>query len=485
MLLEGANGFYFWFSVQKYRLYLRRLSGVSQQQSNLNNSFMSPQESAFGATSINGIDLQTLSASGQLSAQSLARLQAAGLGGSTAKAGMPMPLVEQKNLFSFENSKLRFGEGQMQHLSSSSKPMNLLHGIPTNMEPKQFANLHQSTQSLGKLNMRVNASAAQRSPLLMQMAQSQPRGQNQMLNENNTNSHVTRFSSSSVQTIGPNGISNGVLGNGIADTSNITPAYNPVPQRTPLLSFPMNQTNEMSVSSFPLRSTPGISGIGTKGMFHEEGTLGIKGSVGFVPSNDIFNELHQKSHDWDLTNTGLTYDASQRANPLQGNSIDVSPSVLGHQGFSSIQQAAQNKDATLIGQALISIGEGMSQGNLQNVGQHLNTLLVNNSVRVKTESIPDPSNEIHLFPEQFGQEDLMSALLKQVGSSFLSVDPKYLCFLIVLLYKQFNFLSCISGSMKALDRLKMSLILMGTPLTTFRCRTDPVNSLSNCSRQCK
>ncbi|KAJ1407705.1 Signal transduction response regulator, receiver domain [Sesbania bispinosa] len=362
--------------LQKYRLYLRRVSGVSQQQSNFNNSFISSQDSTFGATSINGIDLQTLPVAGQLQAQSLAKLQAAGLGRSLAKAGISMPLVEQKNLFSFENSKLRFGEGQLQNLSSS-KPMNFLHGIPTNMEPKQFANLHQSTQSLGNFNMRFNASAAQRSPLLMQITQSQPRG------------------------------------NGIADTSNITSAYNPVPQRSSLLSFPMNQTTEMPVSSFPLRSTPGVSSITTKGMFHEEvGTSGIKGSSGFAPSYDIFNELHQKSHDWDLPNTGLTYDASQHANPLQSN-IDDSPSTLVHQGFSSIQHTGQNRDATLIGKAMISIDEGMNQGNLQNVGQDLNSLLVDNSVRIKAESNPDPSSQINLFSEPYGQEDLMSALLKQ------------------------------------------------------------------------
>ncbi|XP_057430148.1 two-component response regulator ARR2-like isoform X2 [Lotus japonicus] len=382
--------------LQKYRLYLRRVSGVSQPQNNLNSSFISPYESAYNASSINGIDLQTISA------HSLAKLQA-GLGRSTAKVGVPMPLVEQKNLFSFENSKLRFGEGQLQHMSSN-KPMNLLHGIPTNMEPKQFAHWHQSTQSLGNLNMRFNASAAQRNPFLMQMNHSQPRGQ--MLGEN-TGSHITRFPSSLVQPSGPNGISNGAIENGITDTNNITP------QRSSLLSFPMNQTTDISASSFPLRSTPGISNITTKGMFHEEVTLGTKGSGGFFPSYDIFNELHQKSHDWDPTNSGLTYDASQHTNPLQG-SFDVLPSILGHQDFSSAQQTAENRDTTLIGKGMVSMGDSMNLGNLQNVGQHhLNTSLIDNSARVKAEKFPDPSSQNNLFLEQYGQDDLLSELLKQ------------------------------------------------------------------------
>ena len=155
-------------------------------------------------------------------------------------------------------------------------------------------------------------------------------------------------------------------------------------------------------------------------MFHEEGTSGIKGPGGFVQGYDMFNELHhQKSHDWDLTNTGMTYDAAHHANPLQGN-IDVSPSVLVHQSFPSMQQTVQNRDTTSIGKAMFSTGEGMHQSNLQNVGQHHNNLLLDNSVRVKAERIPDPSCQINnLFADQYGQEDLVSAFLKQVGPSFL------------------------------------------------------------------
>ncbi|XP_014499068.1 two-component response regulator ARR2 [Vigna radiata var. radiata] len=408
--------------LQKYRLYLRRLSGVSQQQGNLTNSFINSQEATFGATSINGIDLQTLSVAGQLPAQSLAKLQAAALGRTTAKAGVSMPLSDQKNLFSFESPRLRFAEGSLHHLSNS-KPMNLLHGIPTNMEPKQLVTLHQSNQTLGNLNMRVSTPAAQNNPLLMQMARSQPRGQ--MLSEN-ADSHATRFPSSLVQPTVPNSISNGVLGNRITGSSNITSAYNTVPQNSSLLNFPINQTNEMSVGNFPLRSTPGITSIPTKAMFHEEGTSSITGPGGFVSSYDMFNELHhQKSHDWDLTSTGITYDSSQHANPLQGN-IDVSPSVLVHQGFPCLQQqSVQTRDSNSIGKPLFCTGEAIHQSNLQNVSQHLNNL-VDSSVRVKAETFPDPSSQINnLFSDQYGQEDLVTAFLKQqegVGPSDHDLD---------------------------------------------------------------
>ncbi|KAL6324836.1 hypothetical protein AAG906_018363 [Vitis piasezkii] len=146
-----------------------------------NNSFMGPQEATFGPiSSLNGLDLQTLAVAGQLPTQSLATLQAAGFDRSTGKSGLPMPLVDQRNLFSFEALKFIYGEGQQQQqqLSNSSKQMNLLHGILTTMEPKQLATLRQSAQSFRSINMQVNAHGNDSSSLLMQMAQPQTRTHN-------------------------------------------------------------------------------------------------------------------------------------------------------------------------------------------------------------------------------------------------------------------------------------------------------------------
>ncbi|XP_058757869.1 two-component response regulator ARR2-like isoform X2 [Vicia villosa] len=398
--------------LQKYRLYLRRLSGVSQHQ---NNSFLSPQEASFGTiSSMNGLDLQTLAAAGQLPAQSLATLQAAGLGRSAVKSGLPMPLMDQRNLFSFENPRLRFGEGQQQ-LLSNNKPTNLLHGVPTNMEPKQLANLHQSAaQSLGNLNMRVPGTSPQGNPLLMQMPQqSQPRGQ--MLSEN-ISPRIPRLPNLLGQSTVSNGISDGLLGrNGIASSSR-GPSFNSVPQSSMFFNSPMNQSTEMSVTSFPLGSTPGISSITTKGTFQPEVNSGIKGSAGF-PSYDIFNELnHQKPRDWGMTNPGLTYDSSQHANPLHGN-IDVSPSVLVRQGqgYSSTPQNGHNRDNSLIGKSPFSLGESSEQGNFQNGVQNFNPLVENSTRVIKSEMVPDASSQTNLFPDHYGQEDLMSVLLKQEG----------------------------------------------------------------------
>ncbi|XVF28250.1 hypothetical protein REPUB_Repub15cG0013400 [Reevesia pubescens] len=398
--------------LQKYRLYLRRLSGVSQHQSNLNNSFMNPQEATFGPlSSLNGLDLQTLAATGQLPAQSLATLQAAGLGRSTPKSGISMPLVDQRNIFSFENPKLRFGEGQQQHMNNN-KQINLLHGIPTTMEPKQLASLHHTAQSIGNINIQVTshgAQSGQNNSLLMQMAQPQARGQ--ILNDS-TFGHAPRLPSSMGQPILSNGIAANVSTRNEIPENIRAPGYNAVSQTSSMMNFPMNHASELPGNSFPLGSTSGISSLTSKGAFQEDVNSEIKGPVRFMPSYDIFNDLNQhKLQNWELQNVGITFDASQHSNSLQGN-LDLTQSVLVQQGFSSGQENGQNRSAAAVSKAMFSAGDGTEHVNAQNVNQHLNSLLADNTIRVKSETVADASTA-NLFPDHFGQEDLMSALLKQ------------------------------------------------------------------------
>lgn len=123
--------------LQKYRLYLRRLSGSHNYGS---------------MTSFNGVDFQALSSGGQL--------QPAVLGRSTnTKSPISVPIMDQRNIFNFENPKL-------------------LHGIPTNMEPKQFVGLQQSRQlSYNGVNNQI----------LIPIG-----GQTQIHNRSNINHHLSR-----------------------------------------------------------------------------------------------------------------------------------------------------------------------------------------------------------------------------------------------------------------------------------------------------
>ncbi|XP_042484211.1 two-component response regulator ARR2 [Macadamia integrifolia] len=418
--------------LQKYRLYLRRLSEVSQHQSGVNTPFMGPQEANFRSiSSLDGMELQALAVSGQLPPQSLASLQA-GLGRTTTTTGVTMPTVDQRNIFGPEISKLRFGSGQQ--LSNSSKQVNLLPGLPTSMEPKQLPRPHQSAQSFGSVGLQVNEGTStflnlptslrttlsndmhgvhgnHGSPLMMQMTQSQMRGQS--LNE-----IVGGRASGIPPTIGQQIFSNESFSQALNRNRTIingrSAACNPVSQVSPVVDFSMNHMTELPGNSFPLASATEVSTLTSTGMFQEGGNMGLKGSRGYAPSYDIFNELHQpKTQDWELQNVGLNFEASQHLNSIIQSNRDHAQSVMGSQGFASNMKNGQNMNMHIVGNSLVSSGEANEHGNTENSAQRPNNPLVDNSFRVKSEVTPDLSCEPLFIPDHFGQDDLMSALLKQ------------------------------------------------------------------------
>ncbi|XP_048496665.1 two-component response regulator ARR2 isoform X3 [Beta vulgaris subsp. vulgaris] len=401
--------------LQKYRLYLRRLSGVSQHQGGLNNSFM-PQDPSFSTiTQLGGIDLQTLAATGQLSAQTLAaytRLP------PTIKPGMSMPFVDQRNLFSFENSKLRYGEGQQSQISNANKQMNLLHGIPTTMEPKQLAGMNQSAQTLGSMNMQATASSShQNSSLLMHpMVPQQSRGH---ISNESVSSQVSRIQPSIGQPLHSNGTASAVL-------SRNSMGYDPVSQAGPVVDFSVNQISELPGNGFPLGSTPGMTSISSKGFNQEEVSSDIKVTRGFVGSYDLFSELQHKSQDWQLQNPNMSYaGSSQHVTSIQ-NGVNVAPSIMVNQSYVPAQKNEQNGHA-MSGKLMYSTGLENQHVGMQNMNHNLNSVLAHSSSRVKAESVSDVVNPgANLFSEPYGQEDLMSALLKQqqegIGSGEFDFD---------------------------------------------------------------
>ncbi|KAF8407582.1 hypothetical protein HHK36_006716 [Tetracentron sinense] len=86
--------------LQKFRLYLKRLSGVVQHQGGIPNSFCGPVESNVKLGSL-GLDLQTLAASCQIPPQTLAALHAELLGrptGSLVLPAMDQPVLLQASM---------------------------------------------------------------------------------------------------------------------------------------------------------------------------------------------------------------------------------------------------------------------------------------------------------------------------------------------------------------------------------------------------
>ena len=191
--------------------------------------------------------------------------------------------------------------------------------------------------------------------------------------------------------------------------------YNSASQASTMVDFSINQSTDLPGNGFQLANNAGgqMATVTSKGLLQEEINSEMKGSRGFAPSYDIFSELQQhKSQDWGLPNVGLTFDASQHSNMRGG--LDVSSLVL-------VQQNNVQNRITPFGKAIFSATEESGRGNGLNIGQQLDTLLAGNSLRVKAESLPEASCQNTVFHEQYSQEDLMSALLKQV--SFLAFNP--------------------------------------------------------------
>ncbi|XP_058184112.1 two-component response regulator ORR21 isoform X4 [Rhododendron vialii] len=83
--------------LQKFRLYLKRLSGVAQQQVGIPNSCCGPLEQNGNHSSLGGFDIQALAASGHIPPQTLAALHAELLGrptGTLVSPGMDQRLLQ-------------------------------------------------------------------------------------------------------------------------------------------------------------------------------------------------------------------------------------------------------------------------------------------------------------------------------------------------------------------------------------------------------
>ncbi|KAI4364473.1 hypothetical protein MLD38_020561 [Melastoma candidum] len=401
--------------LQKYRLYLRRLSGVSQHPAGVNNPFISPQDAAFGPiSSLNGLDLPAIVASGQLPTQSLATLQAPGFGRPSPKSGISMPVLDQRSMFSFDNPKIRFGEAQQpQQNVGGSKQMNLLHGIPTNMEPKQLASLQQSTQPFGNLNGQVVPQVASNSGSLVQMSQTQSRGQ--MLGES-SGARAPRLPAAISQSPLPSQVASGVLvRNGTSENGRAAGQNHP-PQTSSTASYSANNSLVGTSNSFPI-ITP-ASGLPSftpnNGGFQDNVPSSVKvQQAAAIPSYDILNDLHKiRSCDWEFQSMGIPYNGSRQDNMLLGN-IEASSSLLAHQGSSSsIQIRGPNRSGTVAGKTTVP-PEGSHPVSARNFSQQFSST-GHGPVQVKVESFADPvsrSNDL-LYQEHFGQEDLMSMLLK-------------------------------------------------------------------------
>lgn len=126
--------------LQKYRLYLRRLSEVAQEQSGINSSFGGTAGISLGSLSALGrLDLQAFAASGPTSPETLVALQAGLLGKINAKNGLGMsgetfclPTAFQ-GVSSNSLNSLGFGQPLL------NSQGGVLQGLPSGLKLKQLS----------------------------------------------------------------------------------------------------------------------------------------------------------------------------------------------------------------------------------------------------------------------------------------------------------------------------------------------------------
>ncbi|KAJ0236669.1 Signal transduction response regulator [Hirschfeldia incana] len=371
--------------LQKYRIYLRRLGGVSQHQGNMNHSFMTGQDPSFGPLSgLNGFDLQALAAAGQLPAQSLAQLQAAGLArpSSLTKPGMS---VDQRGIFSFENPKIRHGQMMMNNGGGGgNKQMNLLHGVPMGMEPRQFAGVgHMRMQQQQMANVRPGPNV-QSSGMMMPVG-----GGASMLPSLGQQQQQQVMLSSSVP-----------RRSDLTETSSSSRVLPAAATHSVVFN---NFTSELPRNSFPLASAPGLS-VSYQEEVNSSDAKGVAATTttaGFGnPSYDIFNDYpqHNNNNDWDLQNIGMVFNS--------------------HQDTTAAASAAFSSSSTTQRKRADHVQNNHQQQQLPS--QSLNHIMNGGgSVRVKSERVAEtvtcPPATTLFQEEQYNQEDLMSALLKQEG----------------------------------------------------------------------
>ncbi|XP_073127978.1 two-component response regulator ARR2-like [Henckelia pumila] len=299
--------------LQKYRLQRRKVNNLNA----LGDSFMRTTDAEFAAlSSLNGLNLQA--ASNQLPRHCVTPIQTpSSLGRIAAKPAMSVPLVGQRKIMNFRNQNMRFMEGPQQP-NSNVQPVNMLYGVPTNMDSEQFATLDLYAQVAGNMNLHICSPAIQNNMLQTQMVRQQPSAS--ISNEMN-GAHIMN----QPQTI-PNGI---VFGR--RDFPG--PVYSSVSQPSTIVDFSSGQRTELPGNSFSLMSSSKASTLSTKGILQEEVSSEIKGHQSFLPNYDIISKQnYNRNQDWGMHTSGSTPEDGQQPNSQV--SMDISPTSFVDPSFS-------------------------------------------------------------------------------------------------------------------------------------------------------
>ncbi|PHT47893.1 Two-component response regulator ARR2 [Capsicum baccatum] len=150
--------------LQKFRLYLKRLSGVVQQQGGVPSTFCGPMEQNSELVSLGRFDIQALAASGQIPPETLTALHAELLGRSTSN--LVLPAVEQQNLL----------QASLQQAKCMPVDQLVAYGQPLLKCPPSISNSKHPSQSILSAEDVHSGFGSQRAKNICMVPSSNPTG---------------------------------------------------------------------------------------------------------------------------------------------------------------------------------------------------------------------------------------------------------------------------------------------------------------------
>ncbi|XP_026459342.1 two-component response regulator ARR2-like [Papaver somniferum] len=373
--------------LQKYRLYLKRVSGGTQN--GFSPPFVGSPNTSYGSLpSLSDFNLQTFTVSGQL--QNFASRQA-GIIKSAGHGGLNMHIDSQRSMFSGELARPRFGA---RHQVNNNAQVPFLSGLPSPIgHTPPLTNTHQQPlRSFGNMGLQSNGSStcfvnhatgfhgtgfptqldllrSSDSSVMMQMPQSQLKG---------------KFISNDVSRQFPTG--NGILINGRGTTPN------QIFLASSLVNFPTNLAPELTGHGYPLGNSTRVSCLQQVGTFENEGSSEAKRLSGFNPSYDILADLRQNiAESSDFHDGVLNCETSQNSSVARVCNVQ-SLQVLGQQGFLS-NQINENRE-----EQRHEVPKNPQE---------------NENFDAKAEYMPELDTKNFGLSRNWSQDDLMSELFKQ------------------------------------------------------------------------
>nr|WDA53392.1 two-component response regulator arr21-like [Erycina pusilla] len=172
--------------LQKFRLYLKRISGVTQHQSALPNPFCSPVDPSTKVGSLGRLDFHSLASAGQIPPQTLAVLHAEFLGRSSSNIVLPaidspvlLQASSQNSKFLPAEKEIAFGQPLFKCQSGISKQF-CPSGINPQDMPPSFSSWPSNQLGVADANNELEGlSSTQSNNLLIQMLHQQQQQQQQ------------------------------------------------------------------------------------------------------------------------------------------------------------------------------------------------------------------------------------------------------------------------------------------------------------------